>query len=99
MLWLSAASRGSLLPSAKMQTCLRNWPAVVEQVTAHMRQFGEHLAERFADGVAARGQRTVGHQFAQPTGEMEFGHRAKTNSAVVPAKAGTQTSQRLSASP
>ena len=31
-------------------------------------------AERGADGVAAGGQRTVGHEFPQPAGEMEFGH-------------------------
>ncbi len=91
MLWPSAASRGSRFAVGEDADVLAQLPALVEHVAAHMRQFAEHLPERGADGVAAGGERTVGHQFPQPAGEVEFGHAVEPNHPVVPAKAGTHT--------
>src|SRR3984893_10230892 len=48
---------------------------VVEHIAAHMRPPGDEIVQRFADGHAGRRQRAVGHEVAQVTGEMDFGHR------------------------
>src|SRR5580700_2956682 len=48
---------------------------VVEHIAAHMRLPGDEIVQRFADRRAGRGNRPVGHEVTQVTGEMDFGHR------------------------